>query len=99
MKPANILIVPSPESLVRSPHSESMRGLGTIKVTDFGLAKQQASDSKLTTSGAILGTPSYMAPEQAAGDGSQIGPPTDVYALGSILYELLTGRPPFARRR
>jgi serine/threonine protein kinase len=66
---------------------------GTPKVTDFGLAKQ--ASSKLTASGAILGTPSYMAPEQAAGKGSEVGPAADVYALGAILYECLTGRPPF----
>jgi eukaryotic-like serine/threonine-protein kinase len=68
---------------------------GVPKVTDFGLAKQVTGDSKLTQSGAILGTPSYMAPEQAAGNGATVGPAADVYALGAILYECLTGRPPF----
>ncbi len=66
---------------------------GTPKVTDFGLAKQL--DSAMTASGAILGTPSYMAPEQAKGKIREIGPAADVYALGAILYEMLTGRPPF----
>jgi hypothetical protein len=66
----------------------------TPKVTDFGLAKRLDEQGR-TQSGAIVGTPSYMAPEQAGGKGQQIGPPTDVYALGAILYELLTGRPPF----
>lgn len=67
---------------------------GTPKVTDFGLARLE-SDSGLTLSGAPVGTPSYMAPEQARGEKSAIGPATDVYALGAILYECLTGRPPF----
>src|SRR5439155_1641291 len=61
---------------------------GRPKVTDFGLAKRLEA-SAMTASGAVLGTPSYMAPEQAGGQGKQIGPATDVYALGTILYELL----------
>jgi serine/threonine protein kinase len=69
---------------------------GIPKITDFGLAKHQEGDaSGLTHTGTILGTPSYMAPEQARGDSKHVGPAADIYALGALLYECLTGRPPF----
>lgn len=64
-------------------------------ITDFGLAKHQENESQLTVSGAVIGTPSYMPPEQAEGKGSLIGPRSDLYSIGAILYELVAGRPPF----
>ncbi|MBI4618478.1 MAG: protein kinase [Planctomycetes bacterium] len=70
---------------------------GTPVLTDFGLARDQSSEDLRTRTGAILGTPAYMAPEQATGQVRQIGPATDVYALGAILYEVATGGPPFGR--
>jgi hypothetical protein len=68
---------------------------GNPLVTDFGLAKRVTEAESLTRTGSVLGTPAYIAPEQAAGDRGQVGPSSDVYSLGSILYHMLTGRPPF----
>ena len=68
---------------------------GVPKVADFGLAKRLDGQTALTASGSVMGTPSYMSPEQAGGDTKRVGPAADVYSLGAILYELLTGRPPF----
>ena len=65
------------------------------RITDFGIAKCSDTDSRLTQAGAVIGTPSYMSPEQAQGHSDRVGPPSDVYALGATLYCLLTGRPPF----
>jgi eukaryotic-like serine/threonine-protein kinase len=100
LKPANVLMgsrFQVPSSRLKEDDSNLEPGTWNmeLKITDFGLAKQQSSSSHLTQSGAILGTPSYMAPEQAAGRGNEVGPAADVYALGAILYECLTGRPPF----
>ncbi len=71
------------------------RADGIPKITDFGLAKRLEIDEGQTHTGQVMGTPSYMAPEQARGDTKMVGPPADIYALGAILYEMLTGRPPF----
>ena len=79
LKPANILL-----------SSE-----GEPKITDFGLAKRMDDDSNQTKTGAVMGTPSYMPPEQASSSIETLGPAADTYALGAILYHLLTGRPPF----
>jgi serine/threonine-protein kinase len=69
---------------------------GTPKISDFGLAKRIAEeDSGVTRAGTVLGTPSYMAPEQAEGKNNQLGPRSDIYSLGAVLYDLLTGRAPF----
>jgi WD40 repeat protein len=99
------------ETLARAMHHAHRRNLvhrdlkpgnvlltraGVPKITDFGLAKQLEEEGEHPTrTGAIMGTPSYMAPEQAEGKTKEIGPAADVYALGAILYECLTGRPPF----
>ncbi len=79
LKPANILL----------------SGDDTPKITDFGLARRLSGDDGLTRTGATFGTPSYMAPEQARGDEGSMGPEADIYSLGAILYECVTGRPPF----
>src|SRR5262249_8972765 len=75
-----------------SPHES---GHYEPKITDFGLAKQLDRESAQTEIGQIVGTPSYMAPEQAEGKSCDVGTLADVYALGAILYDLLTSRPPF----
>ncbi len=79
LKPANVLFTAD----------------GVPKITDFGLAKRLEKDEGQTRTGQVMGTPSYMAPEQARGDTKLAGPPADIYSLGAILYEMLAGRPPF----
>jgi serine/threonine-protein kinase len=94
LKPANILLEGSGQ-VSRGVVSGADPSLLNPKITDFGLAKRLGDESHLTASGQLLGTPLYMSPEQAAGRNRAIGPAADIYALGAILYVMLTGRPPF----
>lgn len=80
IKPSNILI----------------DSAGQPRITDFGLAKDLHGESDLTLSGQVLGSPNFVSPEQAAGQSNRVGPASDIYALGAVLYYLLAGRPPFA---
>jgi serine/threonine protein kinase len=100
LKPANILLVKgeerSPQSRDASRASRGEMPAIVCKITDFGLAKVLDAAQAQTRTGAVMGTPAYMAPEQAVGRGSAIGPATDVYALGVILYEMLAGKLPFS---
>jgi serine/threonine-protein kinase len=99
LKPANIMLArpagPADTHSLSSKAPLVEKLYGTPKIADFGLAKRLEEDTGQTHSGTILGTPSYMPPEQAMGQPRAVGPLADQYALGAILYELLTGRPPF----
>jgi eukaryotic-like serine/threonine-protein kinase len=94
LKPANILLTAGDSSTVDAPLPATCDALEP-KITDFGLAKRLDTADHLTSTGQILGTPGYMPPEQAAGRLKDIGPTADIYSLGTILYAMLTGRPPF----
>jgi WD40 repeat protein len=99
LKPGNVLLQAArPDTGSRSDFAlaDADPDLPFPKVTDFGLAKFTNAGSDLTRSGAVIGTPLYMAPEQAQGRADAVGPAADIYSLGVMLYELLTGRPPFA---
>ena len=107
LKPSNVLLTPvasAPAPASDSAEADPMQsnlwvpesGAAFLpRITDFGMAKFAVNDQGHTRTGAVVGTPSYMAPEQADGRSSHVGPVTDVYALGAILYEVITGRPPF----
>jgi len=99
LKPANVLLHGAGGDETPLEPGAWPPDLGRPRVCDFGLAKTLDDDTGDTRSVAILGTPAYMAPEQAAGRSRDVTPATDVYALGAILYECLTGRPPFTRER
>ncbi|MDP1561030.1 MAG: serine/threonine-protein kinase [Pirellulaceae bacterium] len=86
LKPANVMLSLEKPSEIQS---------ADLRIVDFGLAKLVHSDAGVTQTGQVLGTPAYMAPEQASGLVHRIGPSADIYALGGILYELLVGKPPF----
>lgn len=107
LKPANILLAPAkPQQSNQATAIPNLEGDDSnaedseterllAKISDFGLARFLTDDNRQTRSGYAIGTPSYMAPEQTSGRPESIGTPADIYGLGTVLYEMLTGRPPF----
>jgi hypothetical protein len=99
LKPANVLLetstVEGDWDGASEEHLEAGQLYGVPKIADFGLAKRLDEDDAPARYDEVLGTPFYMAPEQALGRNEEVGPATDIYSLGAILYEMLTGRPPF----
>jgi serine/threonine protein kinase len=100
LKPANILLQLDESRILKDGQMADTAVFSDLmsyvpKITDFGLAKHMGGEEGPFRHGAVVGTPSYMAPEQARGTSGEVGPAADVYALGAILYEMLTGRPPF----
>jgi hypothetical protein len=102
LKPANILLVSdggvrgecSDNTTLHSPRTTPPLTAHQPKISDFGLVKRLHGGAGLTQTNHVMGTPAYMAPEQARGKSKEVGPAADVYALGAILYEMLTGKPP-----
>jgi WD40 repeat protein len=90
LKPANVLLAACGVATLATPQAALVP-----KITDFGIARDRTAARRLTEAGAVMGTPGYMAPEQVEPAPGGVGPAADIYALGSILYEMLTGRPPF----
>src|SRR5439155_22294716 len=97
LKPSNVLLQISDCRFQIEEGKSAIFNLQSAipKITDFGLAKVLDGEANLVQTETFIGTASYVAPEQAAGRASEVGPPADVYSVGAILYELLTGRPPF----
>jgi eukaryotic-like serine/threonine-protein kinase len=97
VKPSNIMLADRQSNDSRLGTGDG--GLGTPKVTDFGLAKWEAEDATMTPEGEVLGTPAYMSPEQARGESHRVDARSDVYSLGVVLYEAMTGERPFRGSR